>query len=162
VRQTVLDLRLAAAWLAARPEVDATRLGVLGTSLGSFVAALAAEMEPRLGRAVVLLGGGGFVDGYWDHPQVRTVRDAFVKLGGSKEMIKKLIAPIDPLTCADSLKAHKLLIIAARNDSVVPPKMAEALWQASGRQQIVWYDCDHYSAVVYLVAALEHVVKHFG
>src|SRR5947209_6498938 len=50
VRQTVLDLRRAAAWLGARPEVDRTRLGIVGTSLGSMVGALAAEMEPRLRR----------------------------------------------------------------------------------------------------------------
>src|SRR5581483_4791936 len=47
VRQTVLDCRFAAAWLASRPEVDAKRLGIMGTSLGSFVATLTGEMEPR-------------------------------------------------------------------------------------------------------------------
>ncbi len=37
VRQTVLDVRRATAWLAARPEIDAKRLGIHGTSLGSMV-----------------------------------------------------------------------------------------------------------------------------
>src|SRR5262249_32626955 len=37
VRQTVLDLRLATAWMESRPEIDARRLGILGTSLGSFM-----------------------------------------------------------------------------------------------------------------------------
>src|SRR5262245_55110044 len=41
-RQAVLDNRRAIAWLASRPEVDATRLGAVGTSLGSFLAALTA------------------------------------------------------------------------------------------------------------------------
>src|SRR5262249_10462500 len=50
VRQTVLDLRRAAAWLESRPEIDKTRLGIMGTSLGSFIAALTGEMEPKLGR----------------------------------------------------------------------------------------------------------------
>src|SRR5262249_50269796 len=50
VTQTVLDVRVASAWLASRREIDPRKLGVLGTSLGSFVAALAGEMEPRLGR----------------------------------------------------------------------------------------------------------------
>src|SRR5262249_18372681 len=56
VRQTVLDVRRASAWLEARPEIDANRLGILGTSLGSMVGALSAEMEPRLRRVVILLG----------------------------------------------------------------------------------------------------------
>ena len=41
------------------PELDKERLGIMGTSLGSFMAALTAEMEPRYARVAVLLGGGG-------------------------------------------------------------------------------------------------------
>src|SRR5688572_17321160 len=44
VRQTVLDVRRATAWLEGRPEVDRERLGLVGTSLGSMVGALSAEM----------------------------------------------------------------------------------------------------------------------
>jgi dienelactone hydrolase len=161
VRQTVLDLRVAAAWLEARPELDPKRLGIMGTSLGSFMAALAAEMEPRLGRLAVLLGGGGLVDGYYDHPQAAPYRRLYEALGGSKERLAKLIAPADPLTCAANLRARKVLILAGRRDEIVPPKMAEALWRESGRQKIVWYDCTHYGAIVYLPAALDQIVAHF-
>jgi dienelactone hydrolase len=161
IRQTVLDLRVAAAWLAARPEVDGTRLGIMGTSLGSFLAALTAEMEPKLGRVAVLLGGGGFVDAYYDHPRAAPYRKVYEALGGTKEKLAKIIAPADPLTRAANLKEHKLLILAGKRDDIVPPKMAEALWKASGRQKIVWYDCTHYGAIVYLASALDHIAKHF-
>ncbi len=161
VRQTVLDLRVATAWLEARPEIDGKRLGILGTSLGSFMAALTAEMEPKLGRVAVLLGGGGFVDAYYDHPKAARYRKIYEALGGSKEKAAEIIAPADPLTCAANLKEHKLLILAGKRDDIVPPKMAEALWNASGRQKIVWFDCTHYGAIVYLGSALDHIVKHF-
>jgi dienelactone hydrolase len=162
VRQTVLDLRVAAAWLEARSELDPKRLGIMGTSLGSFMAALAAEMEPRLGRLAVLLGGGGLVDGYYDHPQAAPYRRVYEALGGSKEKLARLIAPADPLTCAANLRARKVLILAGKRDEIVPPRMAEALWRESGRQKIVWYDCTHYGAIVYLPAALDQIVAHFG
>jgi dienelactone hydrolase len=161
VRQTVLDLRRAAAWLESRREIDAHNLGIVGTSLGSFMAALTAEMEPKLGRVAVLLGGGGFVDAFYDDPRVALVRQAWEALGGTKEQIARVIAPADPLTCAANLKGRKVLIIAARHDTIVPPCMAEALWRATGRQQIVWYDCNHYTAVLYIVPGLRHVVEHF-
>ena len=74
IRQTVLDCRCAAAWLASRPEVDAQRIGILGTSLGSFIATLTAEMEPRFSRVAILLGGGGLVDAFYDHPQAAPYR----------------------------------------------------------------------------------------
>jgi dienelactone hydrolase len=161
IRQTVLDLRLAAAWLEARPDVDSKRLGILGTSLGSFIGSLTAEMEPRLNRLAVLLGGGGLVDAYYDDKRAEAYRKLYESLGGTKEKFAQLLAPVDPLTCAANLRSRKVLIVAGKRDEIVPPKMAEALWQASGKQKIVWFDCTHYGAVVYLVEGLDHIVKHF-
>lgn len=162
IRQTVLDLRRATAWMEARPEIDRNRLGIMGTSLGSFVAALTAEMEPKLGRVAVVLGGGGFVEAYYDDPRGATYRKLWEAIGGTKEKLAAFIAPVDPITCADRLKDRKVLMIAAKKDEIVPPKMAEALWTASGRQQIIWLDAGHYTAALYLMAGLTQVVKHFG
>jgi dienelactone hydrolase len=161
VQQTVLDLRRATAWMAARPEVDPERLGIMGTSLGSFMAALTAEMEPRLKRVAVLLGGGGFVDAFYDDPRVLLLRTIWELTGGTKAEVMRAIAPADPITCAANLKARKLLILAGKQDEIVPPCMAEALWRASGRQHIEWFDCGHYTALLYLLPALKLVVEHF-
>jgi dienelactone hydrolase len=162
VRQTVLDLRRATAWLASRRELDARRLGVVGTSLGSFIGALAAEMEPQLSRVAVLLGGGGLVEAYYDDPRGKVIRGLWERIGGTKEKLVRLLAPVDPLTCAANLKDRKLLLLVARHDDIVPPRMAEALWQATGKQEIVWFDSTHYGAVKYIVPAMEHLVRHFG
>jgi dienelactone hydrolase len=162
VRQTVLDLRCAAAWLASRPEIDDQRLGIMGTSLGSLVGSLTAEMEPRFRRVAILLGGGGFVDAFWEDPRAKPYRTAFELLGGSKEKIAKILSPLDPLTCAANLKDRQLLIMAGKRDEILPPRMAEALWRASGKQKLVWFDCTHYGAIIYFLVGLEHLAEHFG
>jgi dienelactone hydrolase len=162
IRQTVLDLRCATAWMAGRPEIDGKRLGIMGISLGSFMAALTAEMEPRLSRVAVLLGGGGFVDAYYDDPRAAPLRKMWEAIGGTKERVAKVLAPVDPLTCAANLKDRKVLMLAAKRDQIVPPRMAVALWEATGRQQIVWFDAGHYTAALHLVSGLQHVVRHFG
>ena len=61
------DVMQAASYLVARPEVDATRLGAMGYSLGSFVVALTGAVETRL-HACVMAGGGNLdgPEGYWD------------------------------------------------------------------------------------------------
>ncbi|OAI47522.1 hypothetical protein AYO44_09430 [Planctomycetaceae bacterium SCGC AG-212-F19] len=161
IRQTVLDLRCATAWLEHRKEIDPAQLGILGTSLGSFIGTLTAEMEPRLRRVVVLLGGGGLVDAYYDDPRGAPLRKLWEALGGSKERMKEIIAPVDPLTCAANLKDRKVLILAAKRDDIVPPRCAEALWEATGKQKIVWYNCTHYGAALYILPALDQVVQHF-
>jgi dienelactone hydrolase len=160
VRQTVLDLRCAAAWLAARPEIDVERLGIVGTSLGSFIGALTAEMEPRIKRVVVLLGGGGLVDAYYDNPRAAHYRYLWELCGGTREKLKDLIAPADPLTCAANLRDRKVLIIAGKRDEIVPPAASLALWKATGEQKIVWYDCTHYGAVLFFLPAMQQLAAH--
>jgi dienelactone hydrolase len=162
VRQAVLDGRCAAAWLASRSEIDGKRIGIMGTSLGSFMASLTAEMEPRISRLAVLLGGGGLVDAYYDDPRGTAVRKLWEATGGTKKKLKETLAPVDPLTCADRLKERKVLMIAGKRDEIVLPSMTEALWKASGEQEIVWYDCTHVGSVVYALAALEHITAFFA
>ncbi|MFL5339333.1 MAG: alpha/beta hydrolase family protein [Gemmataceae bacterium] len=161
VRQTVLDCRRATAWLESRPEVNPKRLGIVGTSLGSFLAALTAEMEPKLGKAALLLTGGGFVDAYYDHPRAKPYVTMYEKIGGTKKLLKEVLAPADPLTYAEKLKGRDVLIIAAKRDDIVPPSMAEALWEAAGKPKIVWFNTTHYGAAMYALPMLEQVRKHF-
>ncbi len=162
IRQTVLDVRRATAWLEARPEIDAKRLGLHGTSLGSMIGALAAEMEPKLQRVSIALGGGGLVDAYYDDPRAAPYRKFWEALGGTKEQVIRALAPIDPITCAANLKDRKVLMIAGKRDNIVPPKATEALWKAAGEPKIIWYDCTHYSAALYFVPIMNQVVKHLG
>lgn len=161
VRQTVLDCRRAAAWLAARPEVDANKIGIAGTSLGSFIAALTAEAEPIISKVALLYGGGGFVDGYAEHPRAKPYVQSLELIGLSRDALKRALAPVDPLTHADRLKNRDLLMIAAKRDDVVPPQMAQALWEATGRPKIVWYDTTHAGAALFALPAMQHVVDHF-
>ncbi len=161
-RQAVLDVRRAAAWLESRPQIDAARLGIMGTSLGSFIGAVSAEMEPRFKRVALLLGGGGLIDAFYEHPQATTYRRVFETLGGSKDKLKAILAPVDPLTYAENLRDRKLLMIGARRDEVVPPRATEALWLAAGKPRLVWYDCTHVGAALYFVPALYEVLVHFG
>jgi dienelactone hydrolase len=157
VRQTVLDIRRACAWLDAQPEIDHARIGILGTSLGSLIGALAAEMEPRFAKVVILLGGGDLVDAYYDHPRAWLIRQIYEACGGTKEQVRQFIAPIDPVTCADRLKGRSVLMIAARRDQVIPAKATLALWNAAGQPRIIWHDCTHYGAALYFATIMRDV-----
>lgn len=160
VRQVVLDSRRAVAWLAAQPEVDADKIGVVGTSLGSFMGGLLAAAEPRVSVACLLLGGGGLVDSFADHPQAGLVFRAMQLVGISRDGLKKLIAPVDPLTFADQLKLKRLLFIAASRDDVVPPIAMKRLWEATGHPKIVWLDSTHVGAAFYAFTAMNAVIEH--
>ena len=161
VRQTVLDVRCAAAWLASRPEFDRDKLGLVGTSLGSLVGAVAAANEPLIKNVCLILGGGGLVDAFYDHPMARQYQP-LVELLGGKAAIKKLIDPVDPLTYAGQLKEKNLLMIAASRDDIIPPTAAKALWEATGKQKIVWLDSTHVGAALHLMVVLREMNAHLG
>ena len=161
VRQTVLDNRCGVAWLESRPEIDKKRLCIHGTSLGSFMGALTAESEPKLSRVSLMLGGGSLVDAYWDHPQAKPILTALTLLGITRDMMKAAIAPADPITNAAALKDRRLLMIAASRDDVVPPAAARSLWEATGKQKIVWLNSTHVGAALFLFDASNQIVKFF-
>ena len=159
VRQTVLDCRYAAAWLASRPDVDPGRLGLVGTSLGSLIGANVAAAEPRLKNVCLVLPAGGLVDALYDHPKARPYLPLIELLGG-KDALKKVIAPADPLTYALQLRQKNLLLIAASRDDVLPPRAATALWEATGKQKILWFDATHVGAAAYAIPALKAATEH--
>jgi len=161
IRQTVLDNRCAVAWLETRTEIDAKRLGILGTSLGSFMSALTAAAEPRLGRVVLLLGGGGLVDAYYEHPKAKPYIQFNNLIGLTKDKLKKMIAPADPITYADLLTQRQLLLIAAKKDDIVPPLAAQQLWEATGKPPIIWLDSTHVGAALYIFDVAAPILNHF-
>ncbi len=160
IRQTVLDIRTARAWLASRTEVDQHRIGVMGTSLGSLFTALAGAIEPRFDRIAVLLGGGGMVEGFHAHPQAKPVFSALANYGFDKDTIAFLLAPYDPLTWANRLKGRRVLMLEAANDEIISPEMAKNLWIAAGKPEIIWFECTHYGAIAHLGEALRRIKDH--
>ncbi len=159
IRQGVLDCRCAIAWLASRPEVDAENLGMVGTSLGSFLTAITSANEPRIKNVCMVLGGGGLVDAYYEHPKAKEIKKTLDAVG-AKGLIKRIIAPVDPITYSTQLKGKNLLMIAAREDEVVPPQAATALWEATGKQRIVWLDAGHITAGFYTMSVLREIRDH--
>jgi dienelactone hydrolase len=64
--QMITDIMQAVSYLASRPDVDPKRIGVAAYSMGSFHAAIAGAIDPRI--HALLLSGGGNLGGpgdYW-------------------------------------------------------------------------------------------------
>jgi dienelactone hydrolase len=160
ITQTIKDCRCAFTWLAARPEVDARRLGVLGTSLGSFVGGVLAGAEPRVTSACLLLGGGNLVESFATHPKAKPVLEVLNTLGIKMDTLKKLVEPVDPITYAGALKKKRLLLIGASRDDVVPPVAMKCLWEAVGQPKMLWIDETHVGAALHMIPMMRAVTKH--
>lgn len=133
------DIRAAVNFLAARSDVDAARIAVLGLSIGGSAAIHAAAHDARI-RAVVTVGA-------FAHP-----RDAMLQMG----LGSLLLAPAMPLTfrfiewrvgarLADlapekriSRVAGPVLLVHGVNDTVVPIANLDRLLQASNGNAQGW------------------------
>ena len=161
MRQSVVDVRRAACWLAAQPGVDRARLGVSGISLGGIVSALAAAVDPAIKEGAFLMAGGDLSTVLWEMPEGAPLRAVWIESGRTKADLKKLTDPFDPLTYADGLVGKRMLFIAGKVDEVVPPACTKLLWEAAGKPPITWYDCGHYSAVGFLLPGIRRTVDFF-
>jgi poly(3-hydroxybutyrate) depolymerase len=162
MRQGVCDVRRGICWLASRSDVDPTRLGVAGISLGGIVSSIVVAVDPAVRDGVFLLAGGDVSRILWRMPETVKFRESWQASGRTIEDLKVLTQPFDPLTYAHLLAGKRLLMIAGKVDEVVPPASTKALWVAAGRPPIHWYDCGHYSAIGYLLPGIRETVNFFA
>ena len=115
LREAALGVR----FLRGRQGVDAARVGVVGYSLGSFLAVTLAAAEPDLGP-VVLTAGGDLPDS----PLTRVAR-----------------AVVDPPRAVKRLNGRPLLMVNGRHDPVIRPEQAQRLFDAAGEpKELRWWD----------------------
>lgn len=161
--QAVQDIRRVVDWIEAQPDLDGDKIGICGISLGSITGALATAIEPRLTHACLIIGGGSLADLVFEsvESEAREYRKLWTESGGTRESLREVMAPFDPVTYPDRLKKRVIFMINADQDESVPVSCNKALWEAAGRQRIVWYPCGHYTIVQYLMPALQHTVQFF-
>jgi dienelactone hydrolase len=162
MRQGICDVRRAAGWLSHRAEVDSTRLGAAGISLGGIVAAVAVAVDPALHEGAFLLAGGDLSRILWTMPEGASFRAWWTASGRTVQDLKVLTDPFDPLTYAHRLAGKRVVMMAGKVDEVIPPASAQLLWQAAGRPPIRWFDCGHYSAVGFLLPGIRQTVEFFA
>ncbi len=169
LKQAPLDVRRTVDVLADRPEVDSTRIGIAGISLGAIMAAGACGVEPRLQRAALLLGGGDLLRIVSDAREVRGLREALARLSAEQRRpLDAAITQSDPLTHAAALRHlgqnQRLLMINAAEDEVIPRECTLKLAEAAGvKDQVMWLEgVGHYTALAGLPKIMRDTVAFFG
>ena len=116
-------------WLETRPEVDASRVGVWGVSLGGYYAPRAAAFEPRLKACVSLTGPFDFAEAFDRAPGL--TREAFIaRCGATNEAAAREVATRMSLRDVAGQIKCPTYIVGGRLDRVIPSEHAEALVQA--------------------------------
>lgn len=117
--QAVTDQRRGIDYLFSRPEVDTTKVGLLGGSMGGYYGTFVAGLEERF-AAVVLTVTGAWPDGATDDPILR--------YGHTLNFAPRISAPV--------------LMVNATGDG---REGGEELFKAMpGPKKQIWYESSHY------------------
>jgi dienelactone hydrolase len=162
-RQSAMDARRLAGWLQAQPQVDAQRIGILGISLGGFVAALTSGVDGGFWRSAFILSGGN-LEQILRSParEVRSVRDAIQAAGLTIDDVAARIALIEPCRYAGRIDCRTVLLINTESDPIIPRENVQALADAIGGVDIQWYPGDHYALLWHVLDILGRVEDHFA
>lgn len=115
-RQAVVDIRSCLDWLETQ---GYEQFGVMGTSLGSCYAFIAAAHDPRLQVCAFNHASTSFGDVVWTGQSTRHVREAFEQAGISQEQVRQLFRGISPIAYMErfaSARPRRSLVVHARYD----------------------------------------------
>jgi dienelactone hydrolase len=94
-RQAVVDIRSCIDWLAAQ---GYEQFGVLGTSLGSCYAFIAAAFDPRLQVCAFNHASTWFGDVVWAGQSTRHIRAAFEQSGLNQDQVRQIFSIVSPMS----------------------------------------------------------------
>lgn len=159
--QAVLDVRRTVDWVQSRPEFQPDAVGLAGASLGAIVAATAVGVEPRITKAAFLLGGADLGGILWHSSRVVRQRESLRRGGWTEERLREALAPIEPSRVLADRRPDRSFVIAARNDTVVPPANAERLIRFLGDPAVLWLDTGHYGGFFVLRQVQREIIEFF-
>jgi dienelactone hydrolase len=132
ITQTVFDLRRTVDFIETRKELDATKIGFLGISLGGITGTVFCGVDKRVKVPVIVLAGG-------------KLNLMFGKKALSADT-KDFLSIIEPNNYVKQISPRPLLMLNAENDDIIPPLMSKLLYKkAKSPKELIWYPAKHHT-----------------
>jgi len=114
-RQAVVDIRSCIDWLESQ---GYEQFGVLGTSLGSAYAFIAAAFDPRIQVCAFNHASTWFGDVVWTGQSTRHIRASFEQAGLTQDLIRQIFTGVSPMAHMDRFAANprQVLVVHATYD----------------------------------------------
>jgi dienelactone hydrolase len=122
-RQAVVDIRSAIDWLESQ---GYEQFGVLGTSLGSCYAFIAAAFDPRIEVCAFNHASTWFGDVVWTGQSTRHIQAAFEEAGLTQDQVREIFSIVSPMSYMDRFAASpkQVLVVHATYDLTFPLKFS--------------------------------------
>lgn len=148
IRGAILDtpaaVMLAVDYLLSRPDVDSTRVELVGASFGTPFAAVAGALDKRVTRVWSLHGAA------WPYRQIELNLRRPIPFGPARKVVAGLAnvfasgPRLDPQDWAPRIAPRPFVMINAREDERMPREAIDALYAAAREpKEIIWLDGQH-------------------
>jgi hypothetical protein len=149
-RSVAVDTRRLLDWAETRPEIDSSRVAIIGFSMSAMVAANVAGTDSRIHTAVYMVGGAM----PWDVMSYCRVVVGYMRervkenLGWTQEQFRAFfrekLADGDPAQWRGRYRPENTLIIESSRDDCIPPESRETLWLVTGRPERILFPYNHW------------------
>lgn len=149
-RAVAIDTRRLIDWAQGRPEIDSSRIGIIGFSMSALVAANVAGNDSRIHTAVYVLGGAlpwhmmaecNLVVEYMREQVSET-------LDWSQEeyraFFREQLRYGDPALWRGRYRPENTLIVESGKDDCIPAASRAALFEATGQPERILYPYNHW------------------
>jgi pimeloyl-ACP methyl ester carboxylesterase len=139
--QGICDLRVLVDHLQSR---GVEHVGITGLSLGGYMTALMAAVEPRLHVAIpnsAVTDLVGLMDGWF--PAGPALKFGLRRSRISESEYRATMRLHSPLRYPPALPRDRLMVIGGLGDRLAPPEQSARLWEHWGRPRIHWYPGGH-------------------
>jgi len=149
-RAVAIDIRRLIDWAETQPEIDSSRIGIIGFSMSALVGANVAGNDPRVHTAVYVLGGARPGDMMAECNLVveymrKSVSDT---LGWDQEQyrayFREQLYSGDPAQWQGNYKSQNTLIIESSKDDCIPAASRASFFAATGEPERILYPYNHW------------------
>ena len=150
-RQAVMDIRACLDWLESE---GYEQFGILGTSLGSCYAFIAAAHDPRLRVCAFNHAADWFGDVVWTGQSTRHIREGLEQAGLTQDDTRHVLAAVSPATYMQHYagaggRGRETLVVHARYDLTFLPRYSHEILADFDRRGIPYTSrvlpCGHYT-----------------
>jgi dienelactone hydrolase len=147
-RQAVVDIRSCIDWLQQQ---DYEHFGVLGTSLGSCYAFIAAAFDPRIQVCAFNHASTWFGDVVWTGQSTRHIRASFEQAGLTQDQVRKIFSIVSPMSYMERFARDpkRVLVVHATYDLTFPLEYSRDVLTNFNAQKIDYVSkvlpCGHYT-----------------
>lgn len=134
---------LAIDYLETRPDVDPSRIILVGASFGAQLVAVPGAIDPRAGPVALIYGGGDYARLLAANLKVRPhwLRSILARAGA------RLLEPVEPLRYVSHISPDPVIVVNGLKDDRIPHRSVMLLYEAALEpKRLVWLEEGHISS----------------